>query len=57
MRRKLLIIKNCKFEHSSTSYHMSENDKNEYIRDVKNVGKIVFHISSDEASDENTPHL
>ena len=36
---------------------MSENDKNEYIRDVKNVGKIVFHISSDEASDENTPHL
>lgn len=36
---------------------MSKKDKNEYIRDIKNVGKLVFRISLDEASDANISHL
>ena len=57
MKRKLLLIKNCIFEHNNISYHMSKKNKNEYIRDVKNVRKLVFHISVDEAKYENMPHF
>lgn len=57
MKRNLLLIKNCIFEHNNISYHKSKKNKNQYIRDVKNIGKLVFHISVDEAKNDNMPHF